>query len=205
MEAFDISKAIGESTDLVGNERRMYTHSKDSNLLVGIEHARNERTSVDMTLYYLTGNVFYNIFPDNFPKIVSAGEDVNGTQYSIVRKIDSEKVKFGDRYIEVKKKFIDTISSLFSLSTKSAALEAFDFEGSQPNLLIAKDGSPVYVDKINPGVLGLIDLDRLEIVIGNQTKANILKTVIQRAVKIYTEEMQRKKEVDELMESLIPK
>jgi hypothetical protein len=156
-----------------GIDRQMYRHKQDPDLLVGVEY--HQRPPIDMELYHLTAQIFYRIFPNYFPHVISVGAS-NDKSYAVVREVKAEKVEFGPKYREGKAKFLAEVGKVFSEEDRPYLEEAFDFEGTLPNLLISPEGYPVYVDKIEPVLAKHIDRKLLE---EKVTDPNELKEVIE--------------------------
>lgn len=197
MGEFNLSRIQGENTGLHGHERAMYEHAQDPDLLIGIEN--ETRSPLEMRLYYLTGNILREIFPDNFPKIVTTHTDESTQQsYAVVAKVKAERIGFGQEYQSAKEKFLQTIKTIFPEQDHAQVIDAFDFNGTNPNLLIDKEGNPVYVDKVKPHILRIIDRSVLFEKVGGE-KARLIESLIDKAIKVSDDWSKLKREIDEIM------
>lgn len=191
---------LGTYTGMAGSERALYHHRRDPDVLIGVEH----RTQADifLRLYYLTGNIFYYLFPKNFVKIVAVGntEGEQTQSISVVRKIDAERLGYGETYAQKKKELVGKISPLFLEEIREHLSSIIDFNGSSPNLLIDKEGNPMYVDKLPPILLEYLDLSAVAKHVNDPRIYNLIEKLITKTIEMYHDWKKRQDFIDKLYE-----
>ena len=192
-------KHIGSNTGMSGNERTMYQHATREDLLIGIEHKL--RNPEEMYLYRLTNNIFRAMFPNNFPRVVRAGT-AEERSYAVVTKAEAVGPSLGQQYIDARDRFDQTIGVIFPEGERKDILHKFGFfdERGKDNLLVAPDGNPIYVDKIDPHILLAIDLDLLDSLGLGSRKTAYLKHIISKTRNKLQENDRRRDELERMLE-----
>lgn len=196
-----------------GSERNVFEHRYDPELLVGVEHQK--KTESEMNLYQLTNNIFYRMFPEHFVEVLETGSD--GVQdYSVFRRVRTQHSGFGTQYVQGKEIFFKKIAEIFpdSYTAYSTSLrrdglpqqgieEEFDFDGDTPNILIDNSNNPVYIDKVDPRLLLLIDKGKLqEKYKGREKEYESLLSKIDEGIDLYNTVKKDKEDFERLYDSI---
>jgi hypothetical protein len=199
-------KGTSLGSDGRGLERTMHKHAKDNALLVGVEHPVEAGGAGyrEINLYYYTTNIFRSIFPDNFPKVTRATAN-SEVIYSVVERINSKHKGFGEKYKSGKQEFLNEIGQIFpeDVRSKLGDPDAYmiDFRGDNPNILVNQENDkPVYVDKMEPALLRLIDKDLLKVRMGEGRKYDLVCSLIDKTIKLIEKDEEIREQLRQLDE-----